>query len=105
LTRKLLFSVTANDCKWSYTKGTGNGGQKKQKTSSAVHCIHEPSGAHAFSQETRSQPKNKEIAFRKMCETHAFQTWHKLECMRITGKLAEIEIAVEKRNEESKSGK
>ena len=45
-TRQLLFSVTANDCDWSYTRGTGNGGQKKNKTNSAVHCKHRASGAH-----------------------------------------------------------
>ena len=29
--KELLFSVTAADCDWSYTKGTGAGGQKKTK--------------------------------------------------------------------------
>jgi len=29
--RKLLFSVTAKDCRWDYFKGTGAGGQKKLK--------------------------------------------------------------------------
>ena len=28
--KKLLFSITAKDCEWSYTKGSGNGGQKKK---------------------------------------------------------------------------
>lgn len=29
--RNPLFSVTAQDCDWSYTRGTGAGGQKKIK--------------------------------------------------------------------------
>ena len=94
--KKLLFSVTAKDCTWSYTRGTGNGGQKKQKTSSAVHCIHKPSGAHGYSEETRSQAKNKELAFIKMVNTKEFQDWHKLECMRHSGELAVIEEIVKK---------
>lgn len=81
----ILFSVTASDCTWSYTRGTGAGGQKKNKTSSAVHCIHEPSHAHGYAEETRSQAKNREIAFVKMVKSKEFQNWHRLEVMRRTG--------------------
>ncbi len=79
MTKELLFSVTKDDCKWSYTRGTGAGGQKKNKTSSAVHCMHEPSGAHGYSEESRSQLDNRSTAFKKMVETKEFQIWHKLE--------------------------
>jgi hypothetical protein len=95
-TKKLLFSVTAADCEWSYTRGTGNGGQKKQKTSSAVHCMHRPSGAHGFSQETRSQSDNKQLAFVKMTKTKEFIAWRKLESLRIGGEQAIIDANVEK---------
>ena len=64
-TKKLLFSVTANDCEWSYTKGSGAGGQKRNKTSSAVHCKHIASGATGYSENTRSQRQNKESAFKR----------------------------------------
>lgn len=52
--KQLLFSVTAKDCEWSYTRGTGAGGQKKNKTSSAVHCSHKQSKAHGYAD--RRQP-------------------------------------------------
>ena len=93
--RELLFSVTSKDCEWSYTRGTGNGGQKKNKTSSAVHCHHRPSGAHAYSEASRSQHDNKRDAFVKMTETKEFKTWHKLEINRRLGVEAEIERKVE----------
>lgn len=93
--KKLLFSVTASDCEWSYTKGTGAGGQKRNKTSSAVHCTHRPSGAHGYSEASRSQLDNKRDAFRKMAETLEFKTWHQLETNRRTGAEAEIERKVE----------
>lgn len=96
MTRKLLFSVTAKDCEWSYTIGSGNGGQNKQKTASAVHCVHKPSGAHGYSQETRSQHKNKELAFVKMTKTKEFKNWHKAECLRRSGEDAMIEAEVER---------
>ena len=89
--KKLLFSVTAKDCDWSYTKGTGAGGQKRNKTSSAVHCTHRPSRAHGYSEASRSQGDNKRDAFVKMTETKEFKTWHRMEVMRQTGKLDEME--------------
>ena len=93
--RRVLFSVTASDCGWSYTRGTGAGGQKKNKTSSAVHCIHQPSGAHGYAEETRSQAKNREIAFTKMVESKEFKNWHRREVMRRTGQQAIIDAQVE----------
>lgn len=109
--KRLLFSVTASDCKWAYTRGTGAGGQKKNKTSSAVHCTHESSGAHGYSEETRSQAKNKELAFVKMTQTKEFKAWHKMEFMRRSGTLELIEqsvreemkkVKVERKNEKGR---
>lgn len=89
--RELLFSVTAKDCEWSYTRGTGNGGQKKNKTSSAVHCMHRPSGAHGYSEASRSQLDNRRDAFVKMAESKEFKTWNRMEAMRRMGVLDDIE--------------
>lgn len=93
--KKLLFSVTAADCDWSYTKGTGAGGQKRNKTSSAVHCTHRASRAAGYSEASRSQLDNKRDAFLKMVSTDIFKKWHKLECMRRNGVLQEIERHVD----------
>lgn len=93
--RELLFSVTKQDCNWSYTRGTGSGGQKKNKTSSAVHCSHPPSGAEGYSEDTRSQHQNKKIAFERMANTQEFKKWHKLEVARRTGVLDQIDREVE----------
>ena len=94
--KELLFSVGASDCEWSYTRGTGKGGQKKNKTSSAVHCTHRPSGAHGYSEASRSQLENKQEAFRKMAESKEFKAWWKIEVARKTGQLYEIEQEVER---------
>ena len=90
-----LFSVTAKDCEWSYTKGSGNGGQKKNKTSSAVHCMHRPSGAHGYSEASRSQGDNKRDAFEKMSQTPEFQKWLHIEFMKRSGEMDEIDRRVE----------
>lgn len=108
--KELLFSVTKEDCDWSYTKGTGAGGQKRNKTSSAVHCTHRESGAKGYSEASRSQLDNKRDAFLKMSETKKFKDWHRMEVMRRTGKLIQIDkhveeemkkVVIEMKNEEN----
>jgi protein subunit release factor A len=86
--KKKLFSVTANDCTWQYYRGSGDGGQKKQKTSSAARCIHEPSGAVGEAQDSRKQSENRKLAFKRMIETKTFQCWLQLE---IDQKLGRVE--------------
>lgn len=100
--QQLLFSVTAADCNWSYTKGTGAGGQKRNKTSSAVHCTHRASGAHGYSEASRSQHDNKRDAFAKMANTETFKQWHQLEISRRTGIEAQIERSVEQELKKTK---
>lgn len=94
MARQLVFSVTAADCDWSYTRGTGSGGQKKNKTNSAVHCIHRPSGAHGYSEGSRSQAQNRREAFVRMVETKEFSKWRTMEFARRTGAQAAIEETV-----------
>lgn len=93
--KQILFSVTANDCEWSYTRGSGNGGQKKNKTSSAVHCMHRPSGAHGYAEDDRSQSRNKQLAFERMANSKEFKAWHQMETLRRTGQAAQIDAEVE----------
>ncbi|KAJ5375531.1 hypothetical protein N7517_007537, partial [Penicillium concentricum] len=50
------------DISISYLKGTGPGGQKINKTNSAVQIIHRPSGVVIKCQATRSQSQNAKIA-------------------------------------------
>ncbi|KAJ5669317.1 peptide chain release factor-like protein [Penicillium macrosclerotiorum] len=50
------------DLTLSYLKGTGPGGQKINKTNSAVQIIHHPSGVVVKCQATRSRSQNEKIA-------------------------------------------
>lgn len=90
-----MFSVTADDCQWQFFKGSGDGGQKRQKTSSGARCTHEPSGAMGQATDTRSQLQNKKLAFKRMVDSNEFQAWLKLEIDCRQGKV-EIEEADEK---------
>lgn len=94
--REKLFSVTLKDCKIDYYRGSGKGGQKRNKTSSACRVTHISSGAIGECENHRSQEQNKKEAFKRMSETKKFQFWLKREVLRISGELRQIESNIEK---------
>lgn len=53
-------------CKMQAFKSSGPGGQKVNKTSSAVRLIHNPTGIEVTSSESRSQHENRHHALKKM---------------------------------------
>lgn len=76
--KELLFSLSKKDFIVQHFKASGPGGQKRNKTSSAVRIIHPASGAMAEGKEERSQTANKRNAFRRLVETKEFKNWHRL---------------------------
>lgn len=54
------------DCRQEFFKASGKGGQKVNKTSSAVRLTHIPSGVAATASESRSQTENRSKAIRKL---------------------------------------
>lgn len=72
------------------------GVKKKNKTSSAVHCLHPPSGAKGYSEDSRSQLQNRQQAFVRMAESKEFKQWHRLEVSRKTGELDRITREVDR---------
>ena len=89
--KELLFSITKKDCDWQFIRGTGKGGQKRNKTSNAVRCTHRDSGAVGFADDTRSQIQNRRLAFERMAKDPVFRNWHRLETARRTGEARRIE--------------
>lgn len=96
MSNNLLFSVTAKDCRFDYYRGSGKGGQKRNKTSSACRCTHIASGAVGSCEEHREQRKNKEVAFERMAQTKVFKDWHKREVARRLGHEQAIRDEVER---------
>lgn len=92
--KQLLFSITRHDCRWDYVRGSGKGGQNRNKLSTAVRCTHEPSGAVGYAEDSRSQIDNRRLAFRRMADSKPFQKWQKIEAARRMGKLVEVEETV-----------
>jgi protein subunit release factor B len=56
------------DCDESFVRGGGPGGQKVNKTASAVYIKHRPTGLEVKMQQARSQSLNRFYARRRLCE-------------------------------------
>lgn len=54
------------DCRFEIFRGSGPGGQKRNKTSNAVRLTHLPTGTHVLAVESRSQAENKTRAIRRL---------------------------------------
>ena len=96
--KELLFTIprTSKDFRWDYYKGSGSGGQKKNKTENCCRCTHLPSGSVGKSEEGRSKEQNKKKAFRRMAESSKFMQWVRIEAARRTGEEAKMQARVEK---------
>ena len=53
-------------CRVDVTRGSGPGGQKRNKTSNAIRLTHLPTGIQVVAGESRSQAENKLVAMRRM---------------------------------------
>lgn len=60
-------------CRWDAFRGPGPGGQKRNKTSSAVRVTHIPTGICAVATESRSQKQNRAAAFERLRRRLAFE--------------------------------
>lgn len=65
---KKLPELNEKDLTETYTRGTGPGGQKINKTSIRVCLVHEPTQLRVECQDTRSLPQNRKIARKRMQE-------------------------------------
>lgn len=92
----LLFSVPKEAFDFQATKGTGKGGQARNKTSSAIRCKHLESGATGYAEDDRSQHVNRRLAWQRCIATTEFQAWLKKETARHTGAAAAREAAIKR---------
>lgn len=65
---KFEYNFDKSEISKSYIRGTGNGGQAINKTSSCVQLVHKKSGIIIKCQDTRDRSKNEEIAWLKMMD-------------------------------------
>jgi len=96
--KQLLFSLSKKngDFEVQPFKGSGKGGQKRNKTMSACRITHPASGAVSECQEERSFDQNKKIAFERLMEKPKFTAWFKIETARQQGRFKGVEEEVDR---------
>lgn len=90
--RKLIVSITRKDCTRQTFRGSGPGGQHRNKRDTGVRWIHPPSGARGEASEMKSQHQNEKVAWRRMAESPEMSLWLKMQ----GGMAAVIDANVEK---------
>ena len=70
-----IVHLTKKDFELEFYRGTGNGGQNRNKVSSCCRIRHSASGAVATCEEQRDQIQNRRIAFTRLTEQLKFKMW------------------------------
>jgi len=65
-TRLLTDDALLAECRWDIYRGSGPGGQKRNKTSNTVRLTHLPTGTQVTAGESRSLSENKLYALRRL---------------------------------------
>lgn len=95
MAKEKLFSIAKKDFTIQPFKGSGPGGQHKNKNATACRLIHKESGARAKSQVHKSFRQNRKEAFLKLINTKEFKLWHKRKCAELLTSQAEKEAWVD----------
>lgn len=99
--KKLLFSVTAKDLIVETYRGSGAGGQNRNKVETCVRIKHPESGAVGQACEQREQGQNKRKAFERLVQSEAFQKWHKIRSAAALAGHKEVESFINKKVDEA----
>ena len=89
--KELLFSITKNDFEIERIKGSGKGGQNRNKRETAIRLTHKASGIQSYCADERFQERNLKIAFRNLINKSEFKKWLKIETARKMQNKTEIE--------------
>jgi protein subunit release factor A len=76
-----LLTLTKKDFRVDKFRSGGKGGQHQNKVESGVRITHIESGISAESRSDRSQHRNKQIAFRRLCDKPEFKNWLRVESL------------------------
>ena len=91
MSKQLLFRLTKKDFEVEPFRGSGNGGQNRNKVMSCCRIYHRASGAVAEGKEQRDFPQNKKAAFKRLLEKPEFLKWHKIQCAKALGTYIDID--------------
>lgn len=93
--KTLLFRLTRKDFTVEALTSGGHGGQRANRRHTACRITHPNSGAVGQSSDEAHYKQNEKLAFQRLLATDKFKAWHKLECARRMGILADVDKKVE----------
>jgi len=99
--RELLFRVVPEDFDRSAIRGSGPGGQHRNKVATGVRLRHRASGAVGEATNSKSRLQNQAEAFRRLRETPEWKAWYREMVFTTQGRepiAAEVERAMADRN-------
>lgn len=98
MSKELLFSLSKDNGDFVVEpyKGSGKGGQHRNKTMSGCRIKHPASGAVAECCSERSFYQNRKMAFQKLTGSDIFQKWLKYEIAKRSGSIADAEEYAER---------
>ena len=74
--REVIYTLTKKDFEVQHYRGSGPGGQNRNKNSTAVRIQHPESGAVGECSEHKSQRQNKKAALERLTKHYKFKIWH-----------------------------
>lgn len=77
--RKILTLIPGKDFFLQATKGSGPGGQNRNKNSTAIILTHPASGVVIRASEHKSQLQNKKAALKRLIQSDRFKIWLRME--------------------------
>lgn len=90
--KEKLFHLTKKDFLIESYKGSGPGGQHRNKRETCIRIKHLESGAIGQCCDFKEQIKNKKIAFQRLINTDIFRQWLRIEASKHMGKQSPEQI-------------
>jgi protein subunit release factor A len=95
MSRELILTITAKDFDETHIRGSGAGGQHRNKSHTGVRLVHRASGAVGEATDSREQHRNKTAAFQRLRETPEWKAWFRTAVALAAGRPS-VESLVEK---------
>lgn len=94
--REPIFSVGHKEFTYQPCRGSGPGGQHRNKNYTGMRCTHPPSGATGHATDDKSQKRNKLNSFLRCVKSAKFQKWLSIAIAKASGQRAQIEATVDR---------
>lgn len=93
-----VLKIIIADLRWDFFRGSGKGGQKRNKTDNCARCTHEASQATGKAEDGRSKEQNKKRALERLISTKLFREWAEAQVSQRLGNKRNISISLKEKS-------